>query len=358
VKNSRTIYIVAVVLIAIVNSTACQKTEVTHQFPLAEKHNIDEAQIIAAFAAFRQVAGAISMIVARDGEIVAEEFSNYNGYGPDSTKNVMSVTKSFTGLLVGLAIDKGYIESINDPISKYLAGIVTFPDTVKANITIEQVLKMSFGHAWNGTSPDSLYSTYIAMPDHLQYIIDLPLVAQPGMVFNYSDGASHLLSVIITQATGENTLDFAKANLFDPLQITTFAWSKDDKGYPNGASDLQLKPRDMVKFGDLILNHGRYNGIQVVPESWINTMTMAQILTNDTVPYGPEYGYQIWIGTAYGRKHIFAMGWGGQFIFIVPDQNLVVTATCWTQGLDWAQAGSHWNDIINIIIGQIFPAVH
>jgi len=343
---------------AVAGSAACQKAETPHQFPLADQHNIDEAQLITAFASFRQVAGALSMIVARDGVIVAEEFTNYNDYGPDDTKNVMSVTKSFTGVLVGLAIDKGYIQSINDPIGKYLAGIVTFPDDIKANITIEQVLKMSFGHAWNGTGPDSLYNTYIAMPDHLQYIIDLPLVAQPGTVFNYSDGASHLLSVIITQATGMNTLDFAKSNLFDPLEITLFQWTKDDRGYPNGACDLQLKPRDMVKFGNLILNHGRYNGTQVVPESWIDAMTTTKISTHDIIPYGPEYGYQIWIGSAHGRKHVFAMGWGGQFIFIIPGQNLVVTATCWTQGLDWAQAGSHWNDMINIIVNQVFPAVH
>ena len=107
-------------------------------------------------------------------------------------------------------------------------------------------------------------------------------------------------------------MDFAKANLFDPLQITSFQWTKDDKGYPNGASDLQIKPRDMAKFGQLILNHGRYNGVQVVPERWIETMTTVKISTNGIVPYGPEYGYQIWIGNAYGRKHIFAMGWGGQ----------------------------------------------
>jgi CubicO group peptidase (beta-lactamase class C family) len=336
---------------------SCQKSENTHRFPLAEKHSIDEAQLIKAFDAFKQVGGALSLIVSRDGEIVAEEFTNYMSYGQDSVKNLMSVTKSFTGVLVGLAIDKGYIASINDPINKYLTGIVTFPDAVKANITIEQLLKMSFGHSWNGTSPNSLYDTWAATPDHLQYIIDLPLVAQPGTVFNYSDGASHLLSVIITQATGQNTLDFAKENLFDPLGITTFRWTKDDKGYPNGASNLQLKPRDMIKFGSLILNHGMYNGIQIVPEGWIETMTTSKISTNNNIPYGSDYGYQIWIGSAYGHKHIFAMGWGGQFIFIVPDNNLVVSATCWTQGLDWAQASSHWSSIINIIVNQVFSAV-
>jgi CubicO group peptidase (beta-lactamase class C family) len=337
---------------------SCHEEEADNRFPLAEKHNIDETQLIRAFDAFKQVDGALSIIVARDGEIVAEEFTNYNNYGPDSIKNVMSVTKSFTALLIGLAIDKGYIESINDQISKYLTGIVTFPDTVKANITIEQLLKMSFGHSWNGTSPSSLYNSWINSADQLQYILDLPLVSPPGTVFNYSDGASHLLSVIITRATGQNTVDFAKENLFDPLEITKFEWTKDHEGYPIGAAGLQIKPRDMIKFGNLILNRGKYNGIQVVPESWIDTTTTTKISTNNNIPFGPEYGYQIWIGSANGHKHIFAMGWGGQFIFIVPDYNLVVSATCWTQGLDWGQAGDHWNSIINIIVNQVFPAVH
>jgi CubicO group peptidase (beta-lactamase class C family) len=337
---------------------SCHEEETDHRFPLAGKHNIDETQLIKAFDAFKQVDGALSIIVARDGEIVAEEFTNYNNYGPDSIKNVMSITKSFTALLIGLAIDKGYIENINDHISKYLTGIVTFPDTVKANITIEQLLKMSFGHSWNGTSSSSLYNSWINSADQLQYILDLPLDNPPGTVFNYSDGASHLLSVIITRATGQNTVDFAKENLFDPLEISKFAWTKDHEGYPIGAAGLQIKPRDMIKFGNLILNRGKYNGIQVVPESWIDTMTTTKISTNNNIPFGPEYGYQIWIGSANGHKHIFAMGWGGQFIFIVPDYNLVVSATCWTQGLGWEQAGDHWNSIINIIVNQIFPAVH
>jgi CubicO group peptidase (beta-lactamase class C family) len=337
---------------------SCDDGGTEHRFPLAERHNIDESQLMSAFDAFAQVDGALSLIVARDGEIVAEEFTNYNNYGPDSIKNVMSVTKSITAMLVGLAVDQGYIASISDPINKYLTGIVTFPDTIKANITIEQLLKMSIGHSWNGTSSSSLYNSWISSSDQLQYILDLPLVNQPGTVFNYSDGASHLLSAIITKATGQNTIDFAKENLFNLLGITKFTWTKDNDGYPIGAAGLQIKPRDMIKFGILILNRGKYNGIQIVSESWINSMTTTKIWTNNNVPYGPEYGYQIWIGSSNGYKHIFAMGWGGQFIFIVPDHNLVVSATCWTQGLNWEQAGSHWSSIINIIVNQVFPAVH
>lgn len=339
-------------------SFSCHDNEPVNRFPLAEQFDINVEQLISAFDEMRNVDGALSLIVCRNGTIVAEEYYYYNNFGPDSIKNVMSVTKSFTSVLVGLAIDKGFIESVNDPISRYLDGIVTFPDEIKANITIDQLLKMSFGHAWNGTSPGSLTDTWINSADQLQYIIDLPLVNTPGTVFNYSDGGSHLLSVIISEATGQNTFDFAKENLFDPLDIQRFEWPGDKRGYPIGAGSLRITPRDMVKFGNLILNKGQYNDQQIVPESWINTMTETKIFTDDDVPFGPEYGYQIWIGSSQGHKHIFAMGWGGQFIFIVPDHNLVVTATCWTSDLDWQEAGQHWTSIIKIIVEMIFPAVN
>ncbi len=335
----------------------CTSDSSLNRFPLAAEHNISEEMLAGAFDKIRNVEGIASLVVSRDGIIVAEEY--YNGFRSDSIKSVMSVTKTVTSLLVGLAIDKGFIKDINDPISKYLTGIVTFPDNVKAGITVEQMLKMSFGHSWNGTKAESLYSTFASMDDHLQYIIDLPLVAAPGTVFNYSDGASHLLSVVITEATGMNTLDFAMQNLFQPLGITNFIWGKDDRGYAGGASNLRISPHDMVKIGNLILNGGSYNGIQVVPEKWITAMTTTKILTNNDIPFGPEYGYQIWINSSASHKYFFAMGWGGQFIFIIPDQNLVVVATCNTAGVSsFQKAGEHWTSMINIIVNDIFPSVY
>ena len=350
------ICVYALLLVSVCMAVSCKK-ETDNRFPLAEQYNMDGEKLTRAFDEFKTVEGALSLIVCREGTIVAEEYTNYNNYGADSIKNIMSVTKTFTGVLVGLALDKGYITNLNDPISKYLISIVTFPDHVKTNITIDQVLKMSFGHSWNGTSPSSLYNTWAATANHLQYIIDLPLVSTPGTVFNYSDGASHLLSVIITQATGMNTLDFAREYLFDPLEIKKFRWSKDNKDYPNGAAGLQIMPADMVKFGNLILNNGRYHGKQIVPGSWITNMTTTKISTDNNVLYGPEYGYQIWLGTKESHRYYMAMGWGGQFIIIVPDLKLVVAATCWTSGLDWPQAGEHWTGIIRIIFEKILPCV-
>jgi len=337
---------------------SCHKQEF-NRFPLADKYYIDGEKLTLAFNEFKKVEGALSLIVCRNGQIVAEEYTNYQSYGADSIKNIMSVTKTITGVLAGLAIDKGYIESLHDPIKKYLTGIVTFPDEVKGNITIEQLLKMSFGHAWNGTSSSSLFvACFHESEDNLQYIIDLPLVTTPGTVFNYSDGASHLLSAIISQATGMSTLDFAAENLFDPIGITEYEWSTDDRGYHLGAAYLRIKPRDMIRFGNLILNKGVYGGRQVVPESWINEMTTAKISTNDDIPYGPEYGYQIWLGTVSGNRYYMAIGWGGQFIVIVPGLQLVVAATCWTGGISDRQAGEHWMSIIKIVMEKIIPAVH
>jgi CubicO group peptidase (beta-lactamase class C family) len=338
--------------------TSCQKQE-NNRFPLAEQYNIDGEQLTLAFDEFKTVKGALSLIVCRDGTIIAEEYTNYKTYGADSIKNIMSVTKTFTGVLVGLAIEKGFIESVNDPISKYLSGVVTFPDEIKAGIPIDQLLKMTFGHAWNGTSASTLFEEcFFESEDNLQFIINLPLVATPGTVFNYSDGASHLLSAIITEATGMSTLDFAAENLFNPLGITEYEWGTDDRGYHLGAAYLRIKPRDMVIFGNMILNKGKYDGVQIVPESWINEMTSAKISTNNDVPYGPEYGYQIWLGTAGGHRYYMAMGWGGQFIIIVPDLQLVVTATCWTSDLTDQQAGEHWMSINQIIFEKILPCVN
>lgn len=336
---------------------SCQKEE-DNRFPLATQYNIDGERLTKAFDEFKSVEGALSLLVCRNGTIVAEEYTNYKGYGADSIKNIMSVTKTFTGVLVGMAIEKGYIGSVHDPISRYLTGIVSFPDTIKANITVDQLLKMSFGHSWNGTSSSSLYNTWANTADHLQFIIDLPLVATPGTLFNYSDGASHLLSVILTEASGINTLDFAKTYLFDPVGMTKFRWPKDDKGYPNGAAGLQITPSDMVKFGNLMLNKGKYRDQQVIPESWITTMTTTKISTHNDVPYGPEYGYQIWLGSAGGHRYYMAMGWGGQFIVMVPDLQFVVTATCWTSNLTQQQAAEHWISINKIIFEKIIPCVN
>jgi CubicO group peptidase (beta-lactamase class C family) len=272
------------ILLILALVTSCSKQEQENRFPLADQYHIDGAQLTVAFDQMKTVEGALSLIVCREGTIVAEEYTNYKTYGADSLKNIMSVTKTFTGVLVGLAIDKGFIESVNDPISKYLTGIVTFPDDVKAGITIDQLLKMSFGHSWNGTSEASLFEEcFFDSDDNLQYIMNLPLVATPGTVFNYSDGASHMLSVIITEASGMNTSEFAKENLFDPLGITKFTWATDDRGYSLGAAYLRVTPGDMVKFGNLILNKGKYDNKQIVPESWINTMTTTKISTNNDV---------------------------------------------------------------------------
>jgi CubicO group peptidase (beta-lactamase class C family) len=352
-RSFRTIFILLFLFIS------CKKTDQENRFPLSEKHNINGTLLTVAFDEMKKVDGYLSLIVCRDGEIVAEEYSYFKNYGPDSIKNIMSVTKTFTGVLVGIALEQGFIESVNDPISKYLTGIVTFPDDIKAGITIDQLLKMSFGHSWNGTSTSSLFEEcFFDSEDNLQYIIDLPLVSTPGTVFNYSDGASHLLSVIISEATGINTSDFAKTNLFDPLGIKKFTWEQDDRGYSLGAAYLRIIPSDMVKFGNLILNKGKYNGKQIVPESWITTMTSSKISTNNDVLYGPEYGYQIWLGNSGGKKYFMAMGWGGQFIFILPDHNSVITATCWTSDLSYEEAGEHWTKIIRIIVEKIFPAIN
>jgi hypothetical protein len=136
---------------------SCSKHEEENRFPLAGRYNIDGVRLTEAFNEMKKVEGALSLIVCSNGTIVAEEYTNYNTHGAGSIKNIMSVTKTFTGVLIGPAIDKGFIESVDDPISKYLTGIVTFPDDIKAGITIDKLLKWIPGMAGKCIGPPILY---------------------------------------------------------------------------------------------------------------------------------------------------------------------------------------------------------
>jgi len=130
------------------------------------------------------------------------------------------------------------------------------------------------------------------------------------------------------------------------------------RAIPNGAASLRITPADMVKFGNLILNKGKYNDQQVIPESWITTMTTKKISTNNDVPYGPSTATRYGWESEGGHRYYMAMGWGGQFIIVVPDLQLVVTATCWTSDLTDQQAGEHWMSINQIIFEKILPYVY
>ncbi len=263
-----------------------------------------------------------ALLVVRDGYLVFEQY--YGGQEPDDPINTRSVTKSITGALIGIALDEGFLESLDQTVGELIPDrIPPSADPRVAAVTIAQLLTMTSGLAWDASTD---WPTLTASDDWADLTLSLPVVGAPGETYVYNTGGSHLLAVILAEVTGRDPADYAAEKLFAPLGIEPGAWMRSPQGEPSGGSGLELTPRDMAKFGFLYLNGGRWAGDQIVPPAYVAAATSYQS-AGDAVGGYANYGYQWWItATDAGYPAYFALGYGGQHIFIVPDLDLVVIA--------------------------------
>jgi len=246
-----------------------------------------------------------------------------------------------TSALIGIAVEEGYINSINDYIINYFPNrTINNLDSRKQSITIKHLLTMTSGLEWD----DSInYQEMTFRSDWVQYVLDRPMDSQPGMAWNYNSGGSHLLSAILESITPNGTLAYAKSHLFEPLNITNYTWIIDNQGIPIGGTRLKLTPRDMAKFGFLYLHKGLWNGSQLVPSSWVSESQKCYWNLQFEEHQGLGYGYQWWIykwANAYA-----AIGAYKQYIMVVEDLNLVIAVNC---NVDFP--------FINIIVDFILPS--
>jgi len=319
-----------------------------------EENTVDtSAALEEVFLNAEQLPNLKSLIVYKDNSIIKEKYF-HNG-AADIEHDVRSVTKSVMSTLIGIAIDNGFIQSEDQTIDVFLDPLVGNLDSAKSKIRIRDLLSMSSGFYSNELASSSEYNNWISTPNQLLYTLSQPLVSQPGQTFYYNSGASHLLSIILTQATGMSSYNFAKQYLFQPLGISDHNWSTDKQGSNNGAAGLRLTPQDMLKIGILYLNGGIYNNTQVLPRSWITKATTAKITTGTVIPFASDYGYLWWNGRAHSRSYFFANGWGGQFILVVPELSLIVVASNEWSGIPSAIAGEQWYNTLNLIINEIIP---
>jgi CubicO group peptidase (beta-lactamase class C family) len=280
-----------------------------------------------------------SLLVIRHGYIVSETY--FGPYDQQTARELYSCTKSFVGTLVGIAVDRGYIESVGQPVADFFPGRVFGNDSPeKAAMTLENLLTMTSGLDW--TEDDAAYAEMYRSDDWVRCVLDKPLADRPGTRFNYCSGCSHVLSAIVQETTWMNTRDFAQQVLFDPLGIKDPAWSTDASGVPIGGWGLQLAPRDMAKLGFLYLHNGRWDGRQVVSEAWVKAATQKHVATDGSL----GYGYQWWTYPRWGAYA--ALGRYGQTIFVIPDLNLIVVTTAALEGHD---------PIFDLIDQYIVPAV-
>ncbi len=280
-----------------------------------------------------------SLLIIHHGVIVSETY--YESYGQKTRHTLYSVTKSFIATLVGIALDQGKLKSVEQRVLDLLPG-KTFlnTDSRKQAMTLRDLLTMSSGLDW--VEGDPTYQKMYMSPDWVQMVMDLPMTADPGEKFLYCSGCSHILSAVLRQATGQNTLDYAQKYLFRPLGISNLTWEADRQGTSIGGWGLELTPRDMAKLGYLYLHNGVWEGKQVVSGQWVQEATKKRVETGGRL----GYGYQWWIYDTNGAYA--ATGRYGQTIWVSPELDLVVVTT--------AQMDNH-DPIYSLIDNFIIPAV-
>jgi CubicO group peptidase (beta-lactamase class C family) len=317
----------------------------------------DEGLLDAAMAAARQEPNLTSVVALRGGVVLREYYAA--GSGVDTTHPVWSVTKSVLSLAVGAALDRGCLHSLDQTLPELL-GTAAVSDPAKARITLRHILTMTTGldcpemPSYSGET--NLYQTWTTAPDQLAWVLDRPLSASPGERFEYGSATFHLASVALTRACGDSAAEYASSAIFSPVGIPPRTWGTDRQGFSNGGAGLELSPRDMGAIGTLVLDSGRAYGRQVIASGWIQDMTRAQVATGPGMP-APGYGYGWWRGQAAGLDIAFAMGWGGQFIFVIPSKGAVVTATSATTGVSGPAALEQWQRVFTLLTTRVIPAL-
>jgi len=261
-----------------------------------------------------------SLMVQQDGELLIEEYRK--GMHAARTTNIKSASKSILSLLVGIAIEQGHLGGVRQNMGEFFPDYFkAHPDPEKQSITLQDLLTMRAGLA--STSRDN-YGRWVLSDNWVEYVLRQPLVEKPGGEMVYSTGSTHLLSVILTRATGMSTREFASKYLFGPLNITIGGWDRDPQGNYMGGNNIALSPSALLKIGTMVINKGVYHQKQVVPRDWI--VESMQIYTRSQFnPY--DYGYLWWQRKLNGYTVLFAWGNGGQYIIMLPALGTVVSIT-------------------------------
>ncbi|PKN53700.1 MAG: hypothetical protein CVU55_00830 [Deltaproteobacteria bacterium HGW-Deltaproteobacteria-13] len=294
-----------------------------------------------------------SFIVIQNDVLVHESY--YRGWSRHKMHPCFSATKSVTSALFGIAMEQGAIKSLDDRLLSYFPEYtdIKYLDERKESITLRHLLTMSAGLDWNefvvpyldANGNWNMENDVVALmyaSDPYKYVLDKEVVTDPGTTFNYSSGSSDLLGGIIAKSTGVSVKNYAETNLFEPLGITKYDWPALQNGGQEAAAGLSLHPVNMAMFGYLYLKEGQYKGRQIISKEWVQESTAKHIsFTMNSMDF--DYGYQWWrwgasilesglLPPLKTNDIYYAMGVGGQVIFVVPHLDLVVAVTSWNGG--------------------------
>ena len=271
-----------------------------------------------------------SLLVVRRGRLAFERY--FGGTDATTLADLRSVTKSVVGTLTGIAIQRGDLRSLDQPLDEILRPPEFQLTPVQAEVTIRHLLTMTSGFAWQNEDAGG-YNEWILSNDHVGYLLDQPHEQAPGTGFLYNSAAVHLLGVALEEATGRALPVYADEFLFGPAGMGSRVWEDLSGGRVNGGSGLDLRPRDAARLGQLMLQEGWSGTRSVVREEWVAEARVRRF--GWTTSAGPlsriSYGFLWW--TDEERGGYFAWGFGGQFVYVHPALEMVVVITTDWRGL-------------------------
>ncbi|WP_089939851.1 serine hydrolase domain-containing protein [Candidatus Entotheonella palauensis] len=301
------------------------------------------------------------VVLVRDGKLVLERYFT----GPDyrwsqrlgivdftseTLHDLRSVSKSVVGLLYGIALAEGKVPALDTALVEAFpqyGDLAANPE--RRRIKVAHALTMQLGLEWNENLPyTDANNSEIAMeraPDRYRFVLERPIVSEPGTSWQYSGGATALLAYLITEGTGMSLLDYVRTRLFEPLGIDNAEWVRGDDGVEAAASGLRMRPADLAKLGQLALDKGAGVGQQLVPTDWLASSFQPHANVDDDL----AYGYQWWIARRW--NWVAAFGNGGQRMMILPRMNAVLVVTA--GNYDQPDA---WRVPVSVLVDVVLPS--
>ena len=310
-----------------------------------------------------------SLLIAKDNRLVYENYwpgkdENWGlnlgiiEHSKDSLHDIRSISKSIVSACVGIAMQQGKIKSIDQKVFDFFPEFKKLDTGLISGLTIKHLLTMSSGLAWNEEvpydNPENSEIRMIRSPNPVGYVLSQPMDHPPGIFWKYNGGTTQLLASIIEKTTGKKVDVFAKENLFQPLGITKFEWAKyPGTDLPAAASGLRLRPRDLLKFGLLYNNRGKWNEKQLIPEKWTEESFHPQVQRSNSGAYG--YQFWLWQDTLNNKPIPFVacIGNGDQRIYFDNTHNLLFVFTAGNYN-KWDIENNTYTLLINFIYPVLF----
>ncbi len=350
----------------VIDYTPIQRNDLKVSSPAEQ--GLDPKQVAKLYLDAAEMETLYGLLLIKNGYLIAEGY--YNEGGINQLSGRQSTTKSITSALVGIALDQGYLSSLDQKMMDFFpefAGQINDPR--KEQITIRDLLQMRAGYPDEERTPPYLEIMFFRDNWHwLPHLVDFPLTSLPGTEFQYSNLTSHLLGAIVTRACDKDLMSYAQENLFSPINAEVGDWSRDADNYNMGALEIYLTARDMAKFGLLYLNDGIHNENQIISSAWVEN-SMQKYSKNIKVGewltsrYGffrdIGYGYQWWSASAGDHHFDYAAGHGGNYIILLEKLDMIIVTTANPlYGPDLAAGGGwEYEGAINNLVGKFIKSL-